>query len=385
MSSVTAEEILQYVATNIDSFHQSRLAKLNSLRLDELLGRKNPYLFKSKNIVTASDLIGLMLDAYLSSQEEELFGVFLEGLAVFIASKTIGGRKSTTTGIDLEFDQEKTRYIISIKSGPHWGNSSQINKMKDNFTEATRVLRQGNMSQNVIAVNGCCYGRDSKPNKGSYFKICGQEFWELISGDRGLYTRIIEPLAHNAKQRNDAFREEYGPVLNLFVEEFVRRYCINGVIDWPKLVSLSSAVTPFIEKPASKRYVNRISGHLGVCDTLRNWGWPALATQISNTECKDSPEFLNSAKGLLLVLGSIQYDGILAIEPTSDGLINAEWKFADGRGLRVEFFDIDHVKVLANDSNGKPIGIRNGGKSSRRQTAIKMLIEKGFFTLFEDN
>ena len=189
MSTIADEQILEYVAANIDSFHESRLARLNSLELDELLERKNPYLFKSKNIVTVSDLIGAMLDAYLSSQEEELFGVFLEGLAVFIASEAIGGRKSGITGIDLEFERGADRYIVSIKSGPNWGNSSQINKMKDHFTEAGRVLRQGNRTLKVIAINGCCYGRESSPDKGDYFKICGQEFWEMISnGSTVTYT-----------------------------------------------------------------------------------------------------------------------------------------------------------------------------------------------------
>ena len=32
------------------------------------------------------------------------------------------------------------RYIVSIKSGPKWGNSSQIKKMVQNFKQAKRVL-----------------------------------------------------------------------------------------------------------------------------------------------------------------------------------------------------------------------------------------------------
>ena len=31
-------------------------------------------------------------------------------------------------GIDLEFDKDGVRYIVTIKSGPNWGNSSQIGK-----------------------------------------------------------------------------------------------------------------------------------------------------------------------------------------------------------------------------------------------------------------
>ena len=48
----------------------------------------------------------------------------------------------------------------------------------------------------IVAVNGCCYGRDNKPDKGEYYKYCGQVFWEFISGDDELYRDIIEPLGH---------------------------------------------------------------------------------------------------------------------------------------------------------------------------------------------
>ena len=242
MKTVSNEQITAYVEDNIGSFHDKRLESLNKLKLDALLSRKNPYLFKSKNILEVSDLIKLLLDAHLSSQEETLFGDFLEGLAIHVAEIVHSGWKSSATGIDLEFVKDGARYIISIKSGPNWGNSSQINKLKDNFSEATRVLRQGNRTFNVVAVNGCCYGRESNPDKNGYLKICGQEFWELISNDAQLFTRIIEPLGHNAKRRNKKFGEDYGAVINRFSREFSINFCDDaGVIDWPKLVRYSSA------------------------------------------------------------------------------------------------------------------------------------------------
>lgn len=241
MNLITDQQITEYVEANIGSFHEKRLESLNNLKLDRLLTRKNPYLFKSKNIHKVSDLIRLLLDAHLSSQEETLFGDFLEGVAIHVAEIVHGGWKSSATGIDLEFVQDEARYIISIKSGPNWGNSSQINKLKDNFNEATRLLRQGNRTMNVVAVNGCCYGREPNPDKNGYLKLCGQEFWELVSGDSELYTRIIEPLGHQARQRNEKFAKDYGAVINRFSLEFTKNFCDEaGVIDWPKLVKYSS-------------------------------------------------------------------------------------------------------------------------------------------------
>ena len=245
MKAITDEQITAYVEANIGTFHDKKLEALNQIQLRSLLRRKNPYLFKSKNITIASDLIRSLLDAHLSSQEETLFGDFLEGLAVHVAEIVHSGQKSATTGIDLEFSTGEARYIVSIKSGPNWGNSSQIAKMKDHFSTATRVIRQGNRTANVIAVNGCCYGRDTSPDKGTYFKYCGQDFWELISGDAEFYKRIIEPLGHNAKRRNQSFSKRYGAVINRLSNEFTNWFCAeDGSIDWPRLVAFNSAKGP---------------------------------------------------------------------------------------------------------------------------------------------
>ena len=235
------KKVRDYVAANINGFHQTRLEKLEGLKLKQILKRKNPYLFKAKNIHTAEALVRVLLDAHLSSQEETLFGDFLEGLAIFINARTFGGKKSNAEGIDLEFDRDGVRWLVSIKSGPNWGNSSQINKLRDNFRKATRIARTGKSKLNVRAVNGCCYGRDETPDKGDFQKLCGQRFWDFISGSATLYIDIIEPLGHQAKQRNDEFDEAYSKVVNRFTEGFIADFCVDGIIDWPGLVKFNSA------------------------------------------------------------------------------------------------------------------------------------------------
>jgi hypothetical protein len=241
MPHLNLEDVFHYVEANIGSFHQKRLDNLQNLKLISVLKRKNPYLFKAKNILTAQDLIKGLLDAHLSSQEETIFGKFLESLAIFICEKIYGGQKSAAEGVDLEFTQDNIKYIVSIKSGPNWGNSSQIQKMKDNFRKAKRIL-QTNISQtNIVAVNGCCYGKNNKPDKGEYIKLCGQRFWEFISGNDNLYTEIIEPLGHNAKERNDRFTKSYAQIVNKFTAEFIKDFCDNGIINWTKLVQFNSS------------------------------------------------------------------------------------------------------------------------------------------------
>ena len=242
MKPITQREITDYVEANIKSFHQKRLDKLQALKLMDVIKRKNPYLFKAKNINTAQDFVKTILDAFLSSQEEGIFGGFLEELAIFICSEVYGGQKSSAEGIDLEFEKDSLRYVVSIKSGPNWGNSSQIAKLRDNFRKTKQILTTNTSSANVVAVNGCCYGHDRKPNKGDYFKLCGQEFWAFISGDDNLYIDIIEPLGHQAKEKNEQFLNEYVKVLNRFTLEFLTKFCTpDGNVCWEDIVKFNSA------------------------------------------------------------------------------------------------------------------------------------------------
>lgn len=235
------EEVKEYVEQNIGQFHQNRIKKLETLRLKTILSKKNPYLFKAKYCVTAHDIVKSLTDAFLSSAEETIFGDWMEGLAIFVNQQVYGGWKSAATGIDLEFDRKGIRYIVSIKSGPNWGNSSQIDKLKEDFKSAKKTLRTSRSNLMIEAVNGCCYGKDSSPDKGDYIKYCGQDFWYFISGEKTLYVDIIEPLATKARERNEEFQKRYAQMINVFTKEFIDDFCKDsGEIDWEKLVEFNS-------------------------------------------------------------------------------------------------------------------------------------------------
>ena len=217
--------------------------------MEDVLKRKNPYLFKAKYVLTAEQIIKGIVDAHISSSEETTFGDWLEGLAIFINQKIYSGWKSGISGIDLEFDKENIRYIVNIKSSPNWGNSAQIKKMIDDFKTAKKTLRTSNSKVNIIAVNGCCYGKDNRPDKGEYFKYCGQRFWEFISNDEHLYTKIIEPIAYKAKEKNDEFVQSYSKMINKFTIQFVKNFCNNdGTINWEDLLRFNSGKDKFNKK-----------------------------------------------------------------------------------------------------------------------------------------
>jgi len=296
MNKLNLNHVTDYVNNNIDSlFHNKKLDSLKNFKLNELLERKNPYLFKAKGIYTATEFLQTVMDAYISSQEETMFGDFLETLAIFICGKVYGGKKSRLVGIDLEFERDNVICVVSIKSGPNWGNSDQINKMIINFHNAEELLQREH-NKEIKVINGCCYGKDSTPQKVGWYKItdetiikfnnpkkiellkklqdntfyskeelkkgftkeelrqitvlaekkyyekiCGQRFWEFISDNEDLYTDIIEPLGYKAKEKTEKFKENYSIVINQFTGLFLRDYCIDGRINWEKIVKLNSS------------------------------------------------------------------------------------------------------------------------------------------------
>lgn len=240
MIKLKLEQIYGYVEKNISVFHKRRLDYVqNKINLLKILKQKNPYLFKAKNVMTAQDLIKGFLDAFLQSQEETIFGDFMERLAIFVCDEVYGAKKSELTGIDLEFEKEGVLYIVEIKAGWNWGNSSQIRQLKINFGNAKKIL-QVKTDKKIVAVNGCCFGKDNRPDKGDYLKLCGQQFWEFISDDSELYLNIIEPIGYKAKQRNEEFMESYAQIINNLTLEFSQKFCDNGKINWAKLVEFNS-------------------------------------------------------------------------------------------------------------------------------------------------
>jgi hypothetical protein len=240
MEKLNLSEVCEFVNENIVDFHRRRISSLESLNLNRLL-QKNPYLFKAKNITTANELITGLLDAFLSSSEEKLFGDFLEELAIFIASKNFNGHKSSAPGVDLEFFKENVHFIVSIKSGTNWGNSSQHKKLAEDLANAVKRIQQSHHTMNVRSVLGICYGKTRTSILHGYLKIVGQNFWYLISDNKELYKEIIEPVGYRAKEHNDTFYKEKSRVVNRFSKKFLDEYClINGDINWYKLIEFNS-------------------------------------------------------------------------------------------------------------------------------------------------
>jgi len=232
---------LQFINDNIDSFHASRLRFLHGLKLEDILRRKNPYLFRAKNIQTADELVNSIVDASLSSSEEGLFGRFLEEVAIFVNNLLFGGQKSSTTGIDLEFNRDDTRYVLAIKSGLNWGNSSQHAALRLNFSNAVKVLRQSRQVRHAQAVLGICYGQSQTIERGDYTLMSGKDFWEFISGDAELYIDLISLVAFHSQEHNERFFLEKLDAVQRITDDFAAEFCGElRQVDWQKLIIFNS-------------------------------------------------------------------------------------------------------------------------------------------------
>jgi len=162
-------------------------------------------------------------------------------LAIFVADKVYGARKTDLVGMDLEFIKDDIIHIVEIKAGWNWGNDSQIKQLKINSKNA-KEKREKETGKSVKVLNGCCFGKkkNRNPEKDGYQKICGQEFWHLISNEEDFYIKMVEPIGFRAKERNEEFQEAYAIVVNKFTLEFAMKFCDDGRIDWEKLLQFNS-------------------------------------------------------------------------------------------------------------------------------------------------
>ncbi len=251
MKKINYQKLNAFIASNvIQPFYKIRLARLESANLTIIAKRKNPYLFKAKNIETAGDLAKAILDAFLSSQEETIFGDLMENLAIHICRQVFNGNKAEEgkyRSVDLIFNRGDKLYIIGIKSGPNWGNSDQVNIMKKNYKIAKKLIRNESSMKDIVAVNGCMYGRENNPHKVSkkdpdlsYYKICGQAFWELVSGDSQLYKKIVQPLDKEAKKRDETFKKLYIQKINEMTKDIVNLFYTKNNLDWNKIIDFVS-------------------------------------------------------------------------------------------------------------------------------------------------
>ncbi|MBI3119617.1 MAG: cytoplasmic protein [Candidatus Hydrogenedentes bacterium] len=226
------------VATHLQNFYKRRIEILSLLQLKKTLRRKNPYLFRAIGMEEADEIIESLLQAYMSSSDEGIFGnIFFEPLAKAVSC----GEISPTPGVDVAV-QTDTRYMaFAVKSGPSVFNADSKQRQDQHFQALRKRLYK--LNKNFDPIVGYCYGRKRDiPNPRYCFREpAGQAFWEELTGDPDFYLEIIRLMADEPKKHKENYLQEWAKAKNRFVKDFVNDFCSkDGSINWEKILKFNS-------------------------------------------------------------------------------------------------------------------------------------------------
>lgn len=235
---IDSDELKQIIAISLDEFYRRRIQRLIGLKLRAILRRKNPYMYKAIGALDPVDVIDEILKAYLSSSDEEIFGdAFFEPIAKAVS----GGVVSPTEGVDIAIETTDRYTAIAMKSGPNPFNSSQIKRQSDEFETLRRRLIK--LRKQFDPVLGHGYGRKQSPStpKKLFRDSSGQQFWEELTGDSDFYLKLVRFMEKSAVEAHrPEYQAAYKQARAIYLQEFLSDFCVNGLVDWEKLVQFNS-------------------------------------------------------------------------------------------------------------------------------------------------
>ncbi len=197
------EEIIvkwkEFFRENIASNHYKNTLKLKNLNEFNL----NPFLdtYKANFLLgdssSRSISTALVYARALGTSINTSFGTNLQKFC----SDILSGYASTTSGIDIEFDDfvDGRRKYCQIKAGPNTINKDDIKTISDHFLGVKNLARTNNLSISLNdLVIGVFYG-ETKDLSGHYKKIneefpiyIGQDFWYRLTGDPHFYDALTK-------------------------------------------------------------------------------------------------------------------------------------------------------------------------------------------------
>lgn len=240
-NSYNEQDVIEAIATALETFYSSLIEKIDGLDIVKIMRRKNPYLYRAKAMQNASEIVESVLNAFVSSSEETIFGnCFFEPIAIAAS----GGNKALAEGIDIMIQDNKTNtiYAVAVKSGTSVFNADSKKRQEQNFTAASKLAQQA--KARYEAYIGYCYGKKKDSGRGKpkmYQELAGKRFWAELTGDEEFYIKIIGFMGTLPEQYVASYKESYNKAFNRLVREFSNDFCKeDGSIDWDKLVEFNS-------------------------------------------------------------------------------------------------------------------------------------------------
>ena len=233
------DKVTESISRALDEFYTALISKLDTIDIKALMKSKNPYLYRAKAMQNAQQIIDSVMQAFISSSEETIFGnCFFEPLAI----ATVGGTKSIAEGIDVEVRDEVDRilYAIAVKSGTSVFNADSKKRQVENFNKAKKLAQQGKLAYEPVI--GYAYGQKRQTKTGViYTELAGEDFWTALTGDKDFYKKIIKLMADLPERYIERFNESYNKAQNRLVRQFTNLFCDeDGSINWEALVEYNS-------------------------------------------------------------------------------------------------------------------------------------------------
>lgn len=235
------QEVIKAISDALENFYGSLILKIDSLDIKKVMKRKNPYLYRAKAMESASEIVENVLNAFISSSEETIFGnCFFEPIAIAAS----GGNKALAEGIDIMIQDNENNviYAVAVKSGPSVFNADSKKRQEQNFMAASKLAQQ--VKARFEAYIGYCYGKKKESGRGKpkmYQELAGKKFWTELTGDEEFYKKIITFMGTMPEQYVASYKESYNKAANRLLREFANDFCKeDGSIDWEKLVEFNS-------------------------------------------------------------------------------------------------------------------------------------------------
>ena len=73
-NSYDEQAVVQAIANALDIFYSTLIDKIDGLDIKKVMKRKNPYLYRAKAMQSASEIVESVLNAFVTSSEETIFG-----------------------------------------------------------------------------------------------------------------------------------------------------------------------------------------------------------------------------------------------------------------------------------------------------------------------
>lgn len=232
--SINVRRLEKIVAECLRKFDAALRHGAAQLSAETLLRNKNPYLFCALGIRKPEELAQELLRAHISSSSETIFGneVF-EPLA-----KAFSRSIFTSAGGDFVREVGGKHQVISLKSGPKWGNDAQWKNQKHEFNKAEKGVRTHRSALQFQPIMGYCYGRLASPRNGrGCWQLSGQAFWGFLTGDMDFHSKLMAAVGAAASEAV-AFAAE--PLVAEMRRKFTGR---DGLLNWDKILRLNSGIS----------------------------------------------------------------------------------------------------------------------------------------------